>query len=71
MRTLRRFLPLALLALAGCFSLPPPAAPERAAAGTHAPDFSLPRTGSPPGKLSLADLTSGTTAVLVFYRGHW
>ena len=72
----------ALAGLAGCLSLPPPQTPDKVPVGAKAPDFSLPRVlvtagkddtqvAAAPGKLSLADLTSNTTAVLVFYRGHW
>lgn len=74
--------PLALVALAGCFSLPPPETPDKIPVGARAPEFALPRAlvtadaqgkvvDAAPGKASLAELTSGTTAVLVFYRGHW
>jgi hypothetical protein len=61
----------AAVGLVGCFSLPPPDPASKALVGAQAPGFSLPSTGPTPRKLGLADLTSGTTAVLVFYRGHW
>jgi len=61
----------ALLGLAGCFSLPPPEPTGHGLVSAQAPDFDLPATGKPPGKVSLASLTSGTAVVLVFYRGHW
>jgi len=67
----RRFLALALVLLSGCLSLPPPDPTTRAVVGERGPAFELPRTGATPGKVTLADLTSGTTAVIVFYRGHW
>ncbi len=62
--------------LAGCFSLPPADPTTRAVVGQPAPAFELPCTD--PGtenpvrtKVSLATLTSGTSLVVVFYRGHW
>lgn len=63
---------LALAAVAllpGCLSLPPPERPERATP-YPAPAFRLPSTGPQP-ETSLGDLTNGTSAVLVFYRGDW
>jgi hypothetical protein len=71
-RTTDALIGLAFLALSGCFSLPPPEPKDaKANVGDEAPAFSLARTGATPGKATLADLTSGTTAVLVFYRGDW
>ena len=58
------------LGAAGCFSLPPPDPDTKAVPGQPAPGFALAATPGP-GKLALEDLTKGTSAVLVFYRGDW
>lgn len=58
--------------LTGCLGLPEPApATAPSLVGDTAPVFTLARTGPSPGTLSLGDLTRGTAAVLVFYRGEW
>jgi hypothetical protein len=72
-RTIYALVAVGFLSLSGClFSLPPPEpATHPSNVGDEAPGFSLARTGLTPGKTGLAELTSGTVAVLVFYRGEW
>lgn len=60
---------LALATLAAC-GLPPPDLDPRHERGARAPAFDLEASGPRP-RVTLADLTSEATAVLVFYRGAW